>query len=177
MATFGTLAVSLILLVAATGAAGQAVPQSPPRNPAIDPDAFLRVSQQALRHRARHRVSEAQFNRMRREPGTIVLDARSKERFDELHVDGAVHLSYPDIAIESLAALLPDKRVRILIYCNNNFRGAKGPFPTKLPSNSLNLPTYIALYDHGYRNVYELGPLLDVESSAIEFAGWAAPPR
>ena len=103
-----------------------------------------------------------------------MLDARSKEKFDELHVEGALHLSFPDIAIDTLAALLPDKNVRILISCNNNFRGAEGPFPSKLPSASLNLPTYIALYDYGYRNVYELGPLIDIETTAIAFARSAA---
>jgi Rhodanese-like domain. len=46
---------------------------------------------------------------MSHEPGTVVLDARSKEKFDQLHVEGALHLSFPDIAIDTLAALLPDK--------------------------------------------------------------------
>jgi hypothetical protein len=55
----------------------------------------------------------------------------------------------PDIAVESLAEALPDKNARILIYCNNNFSGAEGAFPSKLPSASLNLPTYVALYDYG----------------------------
>jgi len=70
-----------------------------------------------------------------------------------------------------------DKNARILIYCNNNFSGAEGAFPSKLPSASLNLPTYVALYDYGYRNVYELGALIDVEATAIAFAGRAAPIR
>ena len=43
------------------------------------------------------------------------------------------------------------------------------PFPSKLPSASLNLSTYIALYNYGYRNVYELGPLVDIGNSALEF--------
>jgi hypothetical protein len=72
---------------------------------------------------------------MSREPGTVVLDARS------------------------------------------NVSGAEGAFPSKLPSASLNLPTYIALYDYGYRNVYELGPLIDIASTSIAFEGSAAPPR
>jgi len=170
------LAVSLIALAAAFGAAAQVGPEADPPivNPAIDPAAFLRVAGEAIAHRADHRLSEADFIRMSREPGTVVLDARSKEKFDELHVEGALHLSFPDIAIDTLAALLPDKDVRILIYCNNNFRGAEGPFPSKLPSASLNLPTYIALYDYGYRNVYELGPLIDIEQTAIAFTSSAA---
>jgi hypothetical protein len=105
---------------------------------------------------------------MSREPGTIVLDARSRQKYDEMHVKGAINLSFPDIAIESLERTLPDKNARILIYCNNNFQNAPGPFPSKLPSASLNISTYIALYDYGYRNVYELGPLIDIGASRLE---------
>ena len=105
---------------------------------------------------------------MSREPGRLVLDARSREKYDEMHVRGAINLSFPDIAIESLERTLPDKNARILIYCNNNFQNAPGPFPSKLPSASLNISTYIALYDYGYRNVYELGPVIDIGASRLE---------
>jgi phage shock protein E len=143
--------------------------RAPILNPAIDVQGYLLVAGAAARHRESRRLSEDEFIRMSREVGTIVLDARSKEKYDELHVKGALNLSFPDIAVGSLEQLLPDKRVRILIYCNNNFSNAEGPFPSKLPSASLNLPTYIALYDYGYRNVYELGPLIDARESKIEF--------
>jgi phage shock protein E len=106
---------------------------------------------------------------MSREAGTIVLDARSKEKFDILHIKGAINLSFPDIDIESLKHTLPDKNARILIYCNNNFTGRRDAFPSKAPTLSLNLSTYIALYDSGYRNVYELGPLLDTKKSILTF--------
>ena len=139
-------------------------------NPAIDMPVFLRVAAEAARHRETRRVSEAEFLRLSREPSTVVLDARSREKFDELHVRGALHLAFPDLTIESLARTIPDKRTRILIYCNNNFAGAEGPFPAKLATASLNLSTYVALYDYGYRNVYELGPLVDLAASRLEFA-------
>ncbi|HTN27696.1 MAG TPA: hypothetical protein VL180_07920, partial [Burkholderiales bacterium] len=48
-----------------------------PANPSIDMQGFLRVSMQAAEHRDTRRISEADFIRMSREPGTIVLDARS----------------------------------------------------------------------------------------------------
>jgi len=111
---------------------------------------------------------------MSREPGTIVLDARSRQRFDELHVKGAIHLSFPDITIESLGKAIPDRKTRILIYCNNNFRNAEGPFPSKLPSASLNLSTYVALYNYGYHNVYELADTLDLSASKLEFESSAS---
>jgi phage shock protein E len=174
VAMIATLALFAAVSAFAHGAPGSDVPII---NPAIDQDAYLRVVGDALGHRAERRLSEADFIRMSREPGTVVLDARSQARFDELHVAGAINLSFPDIAVESLARALPDKGARILIYCNNNFSGAAGAFPSKLPSASLNLPTYVALYDYGYRNVYELGPLIDVAASALVFAGTAAPGR
>ena len=139
-------------------------------NPAIDMDGYLRVSRAAAEHRQARRVSEDEFIRMSREPGTIVLDARSREKFDQLHVKGAVNLPFPDIAVESLKAAIPDKRTRILIYCNNNFANAEGPFPAKIARASLNLSTYIALYSYGYRNVYELGPRIDLRRSKLEFS-------
>jgi len=140
-----------------------------PINPAIDMAGYLKVAGEAAAHRESRRVSEEEFMRMSREPGTIVLDARSKEKFDELHVKGAVNLSFPDIAVESLASTLPDKATRILIYCNNNFANAPGPFPEKKVSAALNISTYIALYNYGYRNVYELAPLVDLKDSRLEF--------
>jgi rhodanese-like protein len=140
-------------------------------NPAIDMKGYLEVSARAAAHRESRRVSEEQFIRMSREPGTLVLDARSARKFDELHVAGAVNLAFPDIAVESLREAIPDRSTRILIYCNNNFRGAEGPFPTKMPSASLNLSTYVALYNYGYRNVYELAPLIEMSKTRLELVG------
>jgi len=138
-------------------------------NPAIDMDGYLQVSREAAEHREPRRVSEEEFIRMSREPGTVILDARSREKFDELHVKGALSLPFPDIAVESLEAALPDRSARILIYCNNNFANAEGPFPAKIARASLNLSTYIALYSYGYRNVYELGTLIDLKASKLPF--------
>ena len=143
--------------------------QQAPVNPAIDMEGFLRVSARAAKHRESRRVSEEEFIRMSREPGTIILDARSRQKFEELHVKGATNLSFSDIAVESLKNIIPDKRARILIYCNNNFRNAEGPFPSKLPSASLNLSTYIALYNYGYRDIYELADTLELRASKLDF--------
>ena len=138
-------------------------------NPNIDMKGFLKVASEAAEYREPRRLTEDQFIRMSREPGTIVLDARSHEKYETLHIKGAINLSFPDITVESLNRVLPDKDARILIYCNNNFVGDQKAFPTKMVTASLNLSTYIALYTYGYRNVYELGPLLDIDKSKIEF--------
>lgn len=139
------------------------------QNPAIDMEGYLRVAREAAAHRQSRRISEEEFVRMSGEPGTIVLDARSRAKYDELHVAGAVNLPFPDIAVRSLQTLIPDRDTRILIYCNNNFSDAEGPFPAKIARASLNLSTFIALYSYGYKNVYELGPLLDLETTKLKF--------
>ncbi len=144
-------------------------PRDPLANLAIDMDGYLRVTREAAQHRASRRVSEAEFMRMSREPDTIVLDARSRQKYDELHVKGAINLAFSDMAVESLARAIPDKNTRILIYCNNNFANAEEPFPRKLATASLNLSTYTALYNYGYRNVYELGPLIALGQSKLPF--------
>lgn len=155
-----------ILCVAtiATAQKGRAI-----ANPAIDMQGFLRAATEAAQHRESRRLTEAEFIRMSQEPGTVVLDARSAEKYRELHVRGAINLSFPDITVDSLKTTFPDKNTRILIYCNNNFVGAEKPFPTKMAVASLNLSTYISLYSYGYRNVYELGPLLDIKTSKLDF--------
>jgi hypothetical protein len=138
-------------------------------NPNIDMDGYLKISQEAAKHRASRRLTEKDFLKMSAEEGTIVLDARSKEKFDLLHVKGAVNLSFPDITIESLKKTFPDKEARILIYCNNNFENAERAFPSKAPVASLNISTYISLYSYGYRNIYELGPQIDPKKSILPF--------
>ena len=140
-----------------------------PDNPAIDMPGYLRVSQEAAKHRESRRLSEEQFIQKSKEPGVLILDARSQERYNELHIKGAVNLSFPDITIASLKKLIPNKNTPILIYCNNNFQGAESPFPAKMATASLNLSTYIALYNYGYKNVYELAPLIDIKASKLPF--------
>jgi len=160
------------LIALASVAAVSAADQKPSiPNPAIDMEGYLKVAAEAAQYRQTRRLSEEDFLKMSKEAGTIVLDARSKEMFDQIHVKGAVNLSFPSIDIESLKKTLPDKNARILIYCNNNFRAAERLFPTKAPVASLNLSTYIALYSYGYRNVYELGPQVDLKDSKLAWAG------
>lgn len=156
----------LLALIGAGGGGGASADSTIP-NPRIDMAAYLKVAEEAAAHRETHRVTEAEFRRLMREPGTIILDARSREKYDLLHIRGAINLSFPDIAVASLERALPDKNARILIYCNNNFVNDERAFPTKAPAASLNVSTYISLYTYGYRNVYELGPLLDVKQTTL----------
>src|SRR5574339_659242 len=85
---------------------GDGPTEAVPVNPAIDMNSFLELSKEAARHRETRRVSEEEFIRMSGEAGTIVLDARSREMYDLLHVKGAISLPFPDIAIASLNDLI-----------------------------------------------------------------------
>ncbi len=154
------------LLAGTSSLAAQQIP-----NPAIDMPGYLRVAGEAATLRDTRRVSEEEFLRIAALPGAVILDARSGEKYRQLHVRGAVNLSFPDITAVSLKDVIGSFDSPVLIYCNNNFKGASGPFPEKLATASLNLSTFIALFNYGYRNVYELGPLVDVHQSLLPFEG------
>lgn len=141
------------------------------RNPLIDYGKFESTVDLVGSIRESRRVSENDFIRMAKDRATVILDARSSEKFALLHVKGAKNLSLPDITAEELAKIIPDKRTRVLIYCNNNFVNEPAAFPTKTISASLNVYTFNVLYSYGYTNVYELGPLIDIKRAKLEFEG------
>jgi phage shock protein E len=146
-------------------------PSGGPVNPLIDDAGFMRDVRASQQLRAARRVSEAEFIRMAKEPGTVVLDARSERFYAMRHVTGAVNLAFTEFTQDSLARVIPSHRTRVLIYCNNNFIGAPESLATKAPAAALNLSTYASLVSYGYRNVYELGPMIDVARTKLEFAG------
>jgi len=154
-----------LVLVAALAAS--VATAAPPPNPQIDMAGFLADANAAAREREARRIDEAAFLRMMREPGTVVLDARSRAMYERRHVAGAVSLSFPDFTAETLARAIPDRATRVLIYCNNNFANDLEAFPIKARPASLNLSTWVSLRSYGYRNVYELGPYLDVRTTAL----------
>ncbi len=146
--------------------AAEAIP-----NELIDFQGFMAIAQSTKDTRESHRLTEAQFQKMAAEPETIVLDARSADKFALRHIKGAISLPFTDFTAESLAKAIPKKTTRVLIYCNNNFLGSPAAFASKTAAASLNISTFIALRTYGYENVYELGPLLDVRTSKLPFAG------
>ncbi len=140
-------------------------------NPLIDYVAFEKNVGKVGKLREKRRVTEKQFIFMAGDPATVVLDARSAEKFELLHVKGAKNLSLPDMTAEELAKVIPSKSTRVLIYCNNNFVNSPKAFPSKDMSASLNVYTFNVLHSYGYTNVYELGPLIDIVRSRLVFAG------
>ena len=75
----------------------------------------------------------------------IILDARTKEEFDEGHIEGAILI--PEYKVSTRAEKeLPDKDQLILVYCRSGRR-------SKIASQ--------ALVDLGYSNVKEFGGIID----------------
>ncbi|MFO0941938.1 MAG: rhodanese-like domain-containing protein [Pirellulales bacterium] len=140
-------------------------------NELIDESAFLKSADQAIQLRKQRRLTEAEFIKLSQKPRVIVLDARSKDRYQQVHIKGAISLPFTDISFDSLAKALPDKNATILIYCNNNFRGNAPELQAKSPGAALNLSTFSSLYDYGYRNIYELGPALDIRTTKLTLVG------
>ena len=154
----------LVLLLIAGAAQAAEIP-----NPLIDYSAFQSGVERVGVVREKHRVTEREFIRMSRDASTVILDARSAEKYALLHVKGAKNLSLPDITEQELAQIIPSKSTRILIYCNNNFTNEPEAFPAKNLSASLNVYTMNVLFAYGYTNVYELGPLIDIHKSILPF--------
>ena len=156
--------VPVLLSFAGLASAQEVIP-----NPLIDYAAFQSGVERVGTLREDLRLTESEFLAMTRDPATVILDARSAEKFALLHVKGAKNLSLPDMTEEELAKILPSKATRILIYCNNNFANEPAAFPAKILSASLNVYTLNVLFAYGYTNVYELGPLVDIRKTVIPF--------
>jgi len=182
----------------AAGAFAQSQPVGYPKAN-VDFGDFKQLVADVEVHRKARLIDLDTFLEMSREADTIILDARSKARFDRLHVGGAKHLNFSDFTQQSLSQVIPTLKTTVLIYCNNNFEGNEEDFPTKvalpvtrLPATgspgpggqrggeqgplmmALNIPTYINLYGYGYRNVYELNELVSVDDPRVRFSGLTA---
>lgn len=153
---------------------GEPSQHDPFGNPRVDAAGFRDQVLESDRIRAARRVSEEVFVEMAKDAGTVVLDCRSREKYDRLHVRGAVNLPLPDITAEELARVIPTKETRVLIYCNNNIADEPRDFPAKVAAAALNLHTFVVLHQYGYTNVFELGPLVERSRSTIPFAGGEA---
>jgi len=159
------------LLVSLTLAIPIVAAQNSIPNRLIDYVGFEKIVETSKAERESHRLSEQDFLAQMQEPGVVVLDARSASMYQLRHVGGAVNLPFTDFTADALAKVLPAKDTKVLIYCNNNFLGSPTAFASKMPPASLNLSTYTSLKAYGYTSIYELGPLLDVKTTKIPFAG------
>lgn len=154
----------------------------------VDYNDFKNLVIEIEKHRADHLVDLDDFLQMSKQNNVVILDTRSDSRFNRKHLKGAIHLDFTDFTQENLLKLIPNTNTKILIYCNNNFDGDQIDFASKMaksPDNietqilsnrkpimlALNIPTHINLYGYGYRNVYELDELVNVNDNRIAFEG------
>ena len=147
------------------------VQQSAIPNAHIDAAGHQRAVLEATRLRESRRVTEERFLELAADPSTVVLDARSADKFKLRHIKGAVSLPFTDFTADALAKVIPANTTRVLIYCNNNFGSDPAAFPSKRMEVALNLSTFVNLSVYGYSNVFELGPFLDVRTTKIPFEG------
>jgi phage shock protein E len=143
-------------------------------NPPIDSRGFAAGVAEVETLRESRRMGEDECLALAARPDTVILDARSRQKYDILHVRGARHLSFPDITTDELAKVIPTKDTRVLIYCNNNFENEEPAFPAKALAAALAVHTLNVLHAYGYTSVHELKPLLDVRTTKIPFAGTTA---
>lgn len=156
----------------ANGPSGQTAPAD---NPQIDFPAFVAMASAVQEIRPSRLLDLDSFQAMAREPGVLLLDARSAEAFAQGHIDGAVNLPLPDFTAQSLAAVIgPDASRPILIYCNNNFVNDVAPVVRKAVALALNIQTMINLHGYGYPNVHELGEAVDLADPRVR---WVAGDR
>jgi hypothetical protein len=92
-----------------------------------------------------------------------------------LHPTSSDALDMVSATTNELARLIQSPDTRVLIYCNNNFAAAPTAFPEKVARAALNHHAFATLVAYGYRNVFELAPLVDVASTEIPLEGDDAP--
>jgi hypothetical protein len=140
-------------------------------NRLIDYNEFQKIVIASASERESHRLTEAQFITAMADTNAVLLDARSASKYALRHIRGAVNLPFTEFTADSLANAISTRATKILIYCNNNFEGSPIAFASKAPAASLNVSTYTSLRAYGYTNIFELGPLLNVRTTAIPFDG------
>ena len=157
----------LLLALLLAAAPAPAIAQPAPSK--VDYAGFRKLTEDVDAYRTSRLIGWAQFERKAREPGVLVLDARSANAFAAGHIRGAVNLPFTDFTAESLARVIGRSDRPILIYCNNNFRNDVEPVRLKALPLALNIQTFITLVGYGYGNVYELGEAIDLDDPKV---GW-----
>ena len=93
----------------------------------------------------KHLTHEDAQQIMKSNPDAIILDVRTQDEFDKKHILNAVLVPIENLRDGDFSKL-PDKDATILIYCWTGRRAEDAA---------------IILVEHGYKNVYEFGGLVD----------------
>jgi len=163
-------------------AAAPAIAQPSALNPQIDYDGHLALIQEVRLYRLARLIDWDAFSAAARQPGVLILDARSERQFAEGHIAGAVNLPLPEFSAARLAEVIGRSDRPILIYCNNNFRDDRPPVLLKSLQLALNISTFTHLYGYGYRNIRELNDVVTMADPRVRWVtgpaqGGVAAPR
>jgi rhodanese-related sulfurtransferase len=91
------------------------------------------------------KITAAEAKNMIDNEEVIIVDVRTQEEYDEVHIEGSILI--PDTSIEKLApGLLTDKNAAILVYCRSGRR-------SEIASRQL--------IEMGYLKVYDFGGIID----------------
>ena len=93
----------------------------------------------------KHLTHEDAQQIMKSNPDAIILDVRTQDEYEKKHIPNAVLVPIENLRDGDFSKL-PDKDATILIYCWTGRRAEDAA---------------IILVEHGYKNVYEFGGLVD----------------
>ncbi len=93
----------------------------------------------------KHLTHEDAQRIMKANPDAIILDVRTQDEYEKKHIPNAVLVPIENLRDGDFSKL-PDKDATILIYCWTGRRAEDAA---------------IILVEHGYKNVYEFGGLVD----------------
>ena len=82
---------------------------------------------------------------LKSDPNIILLDVRTAEEYEKKHIVDAILIPIADLR-EGDFSKIPDKNATIIIYC---WTGRRAQDSAEI------------LIEHGYKNVYEMGGIVD----------------
>lgn len=91
------------------------------------------------------KISPAEAKEIMDNEESIVLDVRTKDEYDQGHIEGAVLLPVDEISAKA-EEVLKDKKEKILVYCRSGNRSATAAK---------------TLIEMGYENVLDFGGIID----------------
>lgn len=136
------------------------------RNPKIDSEDFEASLERTASLRSSRLITVDQFIESSQDANTIVIDPRSPEAYDKLHIQGAINLNLTDITDDVLGDIIPNPDTRILIYGPESLdrlsrQQASDEQTAQTWAYSLSVTMFSVLLGYGYTNVWELDPSLD----------------
>ena len=133
----------------------------------VEADTFTRHLPAAFAHRNARIVSFEGFSDMRSKDNTIILDTRSAASYARGHIEGAINLPLTEMTLLSLADAVPDRASAILIYSDENIGTENAARTLNVSALSLNMLTYVTLYQYGYFDVFELGEVVAADTPEL----------